>query len=155
MGWLHRKTRISFHLPLLLLEIFSKPLCSFWTWMVSILPPHHRIKDSPNGKVLQRCERKKALPRCERKKALSDLVTFSLSPSLFDYALLVCFAFLFLSQTSFYAILCLTCFSLFVFSFALFCFSFFFLKNQKNTITVCVLCTLVLVYLDGHWNKVF
>ena len=38
----------------------------------------------------------KVLPRCERKKALSDFVTFSLFPSLvFEYALLVCFTFLF------------------------------------------------------------
>ena len=49
-----------------------------------------RNKGLQNGKVL---------PRCGRKKAPSDLVTFSLSlPFLvFEYALLVCFAFLFLN----------------------------------------------------------
>ena len=47
--------------------------------------PYHWIKGLLNGKVL---------PRCGRKKAPSDSVTFSLSPLLvFDFALLVCFAF--------------------------------------------------------------
>ena len=65
-------TIISFHHLLLLLEIFLKPSCSFRTWTVSILPPHCRIKGSPNGKVLL---------RYGRKKTLSDLVTFSFSLS--------------------------------------------------------------------------
>ena len=57
-----------------------------------------------------------------------DSKWFSHSLSL-GYVLLVCFAFLFLSQSSFYALLWLTCFCLFVFNFALFC---FFLKIKKK-----------------------
>ena len=41
--------------------------------MVSILPPNLRFKGSHKGEVLL---------RCGRKKAQSDLVTFSLSPSM-------------------------------------------------------------------------
>ena len=86
-------TIISFHHLLLLLEIFSKPSCSFQTWTVSILLPHRRINGLQNGKVLL---------RCGRKKAPSDLVTFSLSSlSCFWVALLVCFYCLVLSQSSF------------------------------------------------------
>ena len=49
------------------------------------------------------------------------------------------FCFLVLSQSSFYALLCLTCFCLFAFSFALFCFSlnFFFEKSEKYKNNVC------------------
>ena len=46
---------------------------------------------------------------------------------------------LYFASVYFYALLCLTCFCLFTFSFCLFCFDIiFFLKNQKNTKTVCV-----------------
>ena len=54
--------------------------------------------------------------------------------------------------SSFYALPCLT---FFFFQFCLFCFDIKIiiikkLKNQKNTKTMCVLCT-----WDGYWNKVF
>ena len=79
------ETKISFHHLLLLLEIFSRPSCSFRTWKISILLPHLQIKGSRKGKVL---------PKCGRKKAQSDLVTCSLSPLLvihFLFVLLSCF----------------------------------------------------------------
>ena len=94
--------------------------------------------------------------RCGRKNALSDLVTFSLSLS-FCYALLMCFAFLFSSQSSFMLCFVLTCFCFFVFSFTLFWFSL--KKNWKKDQTIqkqCVFCVhWYLCTLDGHWNKVF
>ena len=60
----HQETRISFHPLWLLWEIFSRPLCSFRTWTVSIISPLLRIKGSHKGNVI---------PRCGRKKAQSDL----------------------------------------------------------------------------------
>ena len=78
---------------------------------VSLLPPHHQIKGLLDGKVL---------PRCGRKMAPSDSITVSLSPFLFLFALLVCFALLFFSLSSFYSLLCLTCFCLFSVLFILF-----------------------------------
>ena len=144
--WSHRETKISFHPLLLLLEIYSKPSCSFRTWMASILPPHHQIKDSSNRKVL---------PRCGRKKALSNLVNFSLSPFLvFEYALLVCFAFLFWVNL----VLCFALFNMFLFVCFQFCFILLFIKKKSKIKKIqkqyvfCVhwyLCT-----LDGHWNKI-
>ena len=47
--------------------IFSRPSCSFRTWIVSILPPHLLFKVLVKGKVL---------PRCGRKRTLSDFITF-------------------------------------------------------------------------------
>ena len=82
--WSHLETRISFHFLLLLLKIFLRSSCSFRTWTVSILPPHHQIIGSLNRKFL---------PRCGRKKAQSDLVTFSLSPS-FYFCITYVFCFL-------------------------------------------------------------
>ena len=135
MAWSRRETRISFHPLLLLLEIISKPLCSFRTWTVLILPPHHRIKGLLNGKVL---------PRCGRKNVLSDSITSSLSPLLvFVCALLVCFVLLFWVNL----VLCidLFLFNMFLFVyFSVLCYFVFHikikikLKNQKNTKTVCV-----------------
>ena len=78
------------------------------------------------------------------------------SPPLFLVMQYLCVLLSYLSQSSFYALLCLTCFYLFVFSFALFCFS----KKKKieksekhKNKLFCVhwyLCT-----LDSLWNKIF
>ena len=57
--------------------------------------------------------------------------------------------------SSFYALLCLTCFSLFIFNFALFCFHKKKNKNKKNKKTVCVLCILVLVYFGWPLKQIF
>ena len=66
----------------------------------------------------------------------------------------LCVLFSLLSQSSFMLCFFLTCFCLFIFSFF-----FFFLKkklkNQKNTKTMCVLCTLVLVYLGWPLKQSF
>ena len=139
---------MSFHPLLLLLEIFTKALCSFWTWMVLTLPPHRRIKGLLNRKVL---------PRCGRKKAPSDSVTYSFSPLLvFVFALLVCFAFIFWVNI----FLCIALFNIFLFVylsvFALFCFSQKLKKNWKKKYknSVC-LCTLVLVYLGWPLKQNF
>ena len=130
---------------MLLLQIFSKPSHSFRTWTVSTLPPHHRFKGSLKGK---------ALPRCGRKSAPSDSVTFSLSPFLFLFALLVCFALLFWVSL-------VLCFALFLFIFFLVLTYFFFhIKIKKNwkiekyKNSVC-LCTLVLVYLGWLMQQSF
>ena len=131
------RSRISFHPFLLPLEIFSKPSCSFQTWTVSILPPHHRFKGSLKGNVLL---------RCGRKRAPSDSITF-LSLFLFLCLHYLCvFAFKFWVSLVFYFAL----FNMFliVFSFVYFVFNKKKLKNQKNTKTMYVLCKLVLVYLE-------
>ena len=104
--------RISFHPLLLLLENFSRLSCSFRTLMVSILPPHLRIKGLHKGKVLL---------KCGRKKAQSDLVTFSLSLLLVMHFLFVLL--FFLSQSSFILCVFLYVFVWLFFSFFLFCFS--------------------------------
>ena len=117
--------------------------------MVLILPPHCQFKGILKGKVL---------PRCGRKRALSDSITVSLSPFLLWFALFVCFALFFLSPSSFYTLLCLTCFVCLFFSFVLFCFS----NKNKNKIeksekyknSVC-LYTLVLVYLGWPLKQSF
>ena len=132
-----RETKISFHPLLLLLEIFSKPSCSFRTWTVSILSLHCWIKGSLDEKVL---------PRCGRKKAPSDSITFSLSPFLvFVFALLVCFTFLFWVSL----VLCNALFSMllfvYFFSFALFCFSYKKIEKLEKYKNNVYLCTLVLM----------
>ena len=83
---------------------------------------------------------------------------FSLSPLLFfDFALLVCFAFLFWVSL----VLCIALFNMFLFVYFQFWFILFFikikikLKNKKNTKTVCVCVHWYLYTLDGHWNKGF
>ena len=78
------------------------------------------------------------------------------SPPLFLVMQYLCVLLSYLSQSSFYALLCLTCFYLFVFSFALFCFSkkkkFEKSENYKNNVFYVhwYLCI-----LDGPWKKVF
>ena len=146
MTWLHRETIISFHPLLLPLEIFSKPLCSFRTWTVSIFPPHRWIKGLLDREVL---------PRCGRKRASSDFISF-FYPFLFLFALLVCFTFKFwFSLVLCFALLCLTCFCLFIFNFVYFYFYIKKIEKLKNTKTVCVLCTLVLVYLRWPLKQSF
>ena len=68
-----------------LLEIFLKPLCSFQTWTVSILSPHHKFKGLLKEKVL---------PRCGRKRGPSDPITSSHS-SCFCFCItwVFCFSF--------------------------------------------------------------
>ena len=81
--------------------------------------------------------------------------SLSLSLSLSVYTLLVCFVFLFWVNL----VLCYILFNMFLFVCFQFCFILFFiiffLKNQKNTKTVCVLCTLVLVYLGWLLKQSF
>ena len=68
------------------------------------------------------------------------------------------FCFLVLSQSSF--MLCFV-FNMFMFvccfhfCFSFFFINFFFLKNQENTKIVCVMCTLVLVYLEWSLKQSF
>ena len=145
MAWSHQETKINFHPLLLPLEIFSKPSCFFRIWMVSILPPYLQFKDLLKGKVL---------PRCERKRVPSDSVTFSLSPSYFCFALLVCFVLLFWVSL----VLCIALFNLFLFVFfsVLVYFSFHIKKIEieKYKNSVCM-CTLVLVYLGWLLKQSF
>ena len=122
----HLETRSNFHPLLLLREIFLKPLCSFRTLMDSILPPILRIKGLHKGKVLPQNL------KGGRKKAPSDLFTLSLP--LLAY-LAVCFAFLFLSQSSFMLYVFLY---IFVWLFSVFVFILFFIKKIENTKTMCV-----------------
>ena len=129
-----------------MLVIFSRPSCSFRTWMVSILPPLHQFKGLIKGKDL---------PRYGRKRTLSDFITF------FYLLVLVCcitcvFCFYFWVSL----VLCFVLFNMFFFLFFFFLFLVIFfnkkkLKNQKNTKTVCVLCTLVLVYLGWPLKQNF
>ena len=90
--------------------------------MVSILPPHRRIKGLLNEKVL---------PRCGRRKAQSHLVTISLSLS-FCLCITCVLCFLVFEPSSFMPCIVLTCFCLFVCF--LFCFILFFiiLKTKKK-----------------------
>ena len=75
---LRRETRISFHPLLLLLEIYSKPLCSFELERFQFfLPP-------PTPPPNQRCGRKKNYTKQNK-----------LYKTHTDFALLVCFTFLF------------------------------------------------------------
>ena len=109
--------------------------------------PYHRTMGSPNGKVL---------PRRWRKKAQSDLVTFSLSHSFLFMHYLCVLLFCFWVSL----VLCYTLFNMFLFVCFQFCFIFVFhkkkkLKNQKNTKTLCILCTLVLVYLGWPLKQSF
>ena len=97
----------------------TKLITLFRTWTVLILLPHRRIKGLLDGKIL---------PRYGRKMTPSDSITVSLSPFYFLFALLVCFALPFLRQSSFYALLCLTYFCLFIFSFVYIVFH----KNKKK-----------------------
>ena len=100
---------------------------------------HRQIKSLLNEKVL---------PRCGRKMASSDSITFLLLSSLFCFCITCVFCFYFESLQ----FLCFALSNMFLRGYfsVLLCFVFHIikkLKNQKNTKTVCVLCTLVLVYL--------
>ena len=93
------------------------------------------------------------------KRAPSDSITFLFLSSCFCVCIACVFCFQLLSQSSFYALLCLTSFCLVILQF---CFVLLFiykknkkLKNQKNTKIVCVLCTLVLVYLGWPLKQSF
>ena len=94
--------------------------------MILIIPSHRRLKDLIKGKVL---------PGCGRKMALSDSITFLSLSSCFCVCITCVFCFQVLSQSSFYALLCLTCFCLVFFSF------FFnkknFEKSEKYKNSVC------------------
>ena len=81
----HPEIKISFHSLLLLLEIFLRPSCSFWTWTISTLPPPLRIKGSLKGKVLPKMWKEKGSKWFSHFFFLSHYV----------YALLVSFSFLF------------------------------------------------------------
>ena len=145
----HLVVKVRFHHFWILLEIFSRPSCSFWTWTVSILSPHLRIKGSTLGKDLPQ------IPKYGKKKAQNDSVTFSLSPFMFLHYFFVLLSCFWVSL-----VLCFVCFFMFLFVCFQFCFIFFFikkkkkLKNQKNTKIVCVCVHWYLCTLDGHWNKV-
>ena len=131
------------------LEIFSKPSCSFQTWTVSILHPYRRFKGLIKGKVLL---------GCERKRAPSDSITFF---SLFLFLLLHNLCVLLLFWVSLIFMLCLILHGFVCFQFCLFIYIFLYknnnnkLKNQKNTKTMCVIYTLVLVYLGWPLKQSF
>ena len=120
MAWKYLEAKISFSPFLLLLEIFSKPSCSLQTWIVSILPPHHRFKGLIKGKVL---------PGCGRKRAPSDFITLLSLFSCFVCALLMWFAFMFWVSL----VLCFVLFNMFLFGYfsVLLCFVFHIKKNLK------------------------
>ena len=147
------EARINFNPLLLPLEIFSKPSCSFRIWTVLILPPHRQFKGLIKGKVL---------PGCGMKRAPSDSITFLFLSSYFCVCITCMFYFLVLSQSNFYALLCLICFCLVIFSVFL-CFVFHIkieikIEKLKKKILQkqCVFCAhWYLCTLDGHWNKIF
>ena len=82
---------------------------------VLILPPHCRFKGLIKGK---------ALLGCGRKRAPSDSITFLFLSSYFCVCITCVFYFQVLSQSSFYVLLCLTCFCLVIFRL---CFVLFFI----------------------------
>ena len=111
-------------------------------------PPHRWFKGLIKGKVL---------PGYGRKRGLSDFITF-LSLFLFRVCITYVFCFQVLSQSSFYALLCLICFCCFFVFSVLLCFVFHLKKKfekKKNTKIVCVMCTLVLVYLGWSLKQSF
>ena len=136
------------HLSLLSVT-FSRPSCSFRTWIVSILPPHLWFKGLVKGKVLS---------TCGRKRTLSDFITF------FYLLVFVCcitsvFCFYFWVSL----VLCFVLFNMFLFVYFQFFVYFFFdikilkknwKKSEKYKI-VYVLCTLVLVYLGWPLKQSF
>ena len=136
---------------MLLLEIFLKPSCSFWTWMVSILPPHRRIKGLPNGK---------GSSKVWKEKGWKWFCHFFLClPFLFLFLHYFCVFLSCFEWIEFYALLCLTCFCLFTFQF---CFILFFpykikkkiAKSEKYKNSMCS-CTMVLVYLGWPLKQNF
>ena len=111
-------------------------------------PPHRQFKGLIKGKVLL---------GCGRKRAPSDSITF-LSLFLFCMCITYLFCFQVLSQSSFYALLCLAWFCFFFFDFVLFCFFFHLKKNWKirKIQKQCVfMCTLELVYLGWPLKQNF
>ena len=89
--------------------------------MDSILPPHLQNKGSTLRKDLP------PKPKFGRKNAQSDsVIFFSLSFFPYVFALLICFAFLFLSQSSFMLYV-----FLYVFVWLFFSFFFLFIKINK------------------------
>ena len=126
----HLVVKVRFHHFWILLEIFSRPSCSFWTWTVSILSPHLRIKGSTLGKDLPQ------IPEYGKKKAQSDSVTFSLSPFMFLH-----YFFVLLSCFWVRLVLCFVCFFMFLFVCFQFCFILFFIrkKKYKNCVRFCIL----------------
>ena len=87
--------------------------------------PHRRFKGLIKGKVL---------PRCRRKRAPSDSITFLFLSSCFFMCITYVFYFQVLSQSSFYALLCLTYFCLVIFQFF---FSYKKIKIKKIQNSVC------------------
>ena len=133
---------------LLLLEIFSKPSCSFQTWTILTLPPHHRIKGSLN---------EKGYSKVWKKKCSKWFCHFFSLPFLFLFVLLVCFALLFYVNL----VLCIALFNLFLFVFFSVLLYFVFSykikkkiekKKYKNRVW---LCTLILVYLGWPLKQNF
>ena len=105
---------------------------------------------------VQRFNQRKGSSRVWKEKGSKWLCHFSLSFLIFVYALLMCFAFKFWVSLVFM----LWLFNMFLFgSFSVFlCFVFILKKNwkiRKNTKIVCVLCTLVLVYLKWLLKQSF
>ena len=110
------------------------------------------LKGSRKGKVLP--------PKLKfrRKKAQSDsVIVFSLS-FLYSFALLVCFAFLFLSQSSFmlcvflYVFVCFFVFvCLFVCFFVFFCFILLFIKKKKKKWKIQKLCVYMYIGTCVPW----
>ena len=143
------EVKISFNPFLLPLEIFLKPSFSFQTWMVSILPSHRWFKGLIKGKVPL---------RCGRKRAPSDSITLF---SLFEFLFLHNLCVLLLFWVSLIFMLCLILHGFVCFQFCLFIYFFLYknnnnkLKNQKNTKTMCVIYTLVLVYLGWPLKQSF
>ena len=95
----------------------------------------------------------KGSSRVWKEKGSKWFYHFPLYPLVFVFISCV-FCFI-VSQSSFYALLCLTCFCWLFFNFAFF---FSYKKNWKirKIQKQCVFCVhWYLCTLDGHWNKVF
>ena len=113
------EAKISFNHLSLLSVIFSRPSCSFRTWMVSILPPLHRFK----GLI-----KRKVLPMCGRKRTLSDFITF-----FYLLVLVCCITCVFCFYFWFSLVLCFVLFNIFLFVYFQFLVNFFkFKKNEKS-----------------------
>ena len=110
------------------------------------------FNSSPSSPI-QGFNQKKGSSRVWNEKG-SDSITFLFLSSYFCVCITYVFYFLVLSQSSFYALLCLICFCLVIFSVFL-CFIFHIKIKKKITKTVCVLCTLVLVYLGWPLKQKF
>ena len=114
------------------------------------------FNSSPSPPV-QGFTQRKGSSKVWKKKGSKWLCHFFPLLFLFFVCITWVFCFTILSQSSFMLCFVLTCSCLFVcFQFCfIFCFSLKKLKNQKNTKTVCVLCTLVLVYLGWPLKQSF